>query len=744
MADFQDAFSYAGGSTLNSANADYTRYDDGDTAALYTTGSAVDWNSNGSSSEFIVYKYTAISPGATQYAEAVISTGGSFSRGSGVCVRVQSSTNCYILYITSARLTMGKVVSGTYTEFAGVNGTYTGGPYTLRLEVDANFNLTGYIGGVSTLTFDDTGDTYASGGTGIGGCAEDSVTIDSFDTGDLVTSGAEDVAAAMTALIPTMSAALARNGEVALVTRGFTLVLDSDQPITVVTFEDGVQGAVLDASATYCDVVGYTTPQGPPTSSPARNGAMIDPVPSFVCGYDDRDYAYGGDGNPANSTSGTAYDSTKNVGLTIAAGTPVDVTPPAGSYVSFCVASSCTGTPPDPGDNPLERWVPFPIMDSAFAPADASITHTPWAYGPTKQTEHYDTSAYDTATDSQLGADLEAVHSYFSATLLAAIKTDMAALWCDHMSHHFSRFCHPLLDMPGTGYGGDTLEYGRELSRRVSEALTMLQSDLADAELRRAVVRQGINAYGARTNGMDIGPNGGHGQGRKPLWIAAWQLLGQPASLDPFADDTLNINEDGQSFTALQTGGTVNNGYGNRLDGTALVAGDPAWGINHADTAANDDYDYTTPDSNGTYARINLPQWHLTAWAIRKLFGSLANAETAWNHDPFFRIVEAFHTEYSAHGSTHAHATALWDDATIGYSVDTPSHSAVAAMTGLVPTMAIAMVTGHGATCAMTGLLPTMLAYALKGGTSFGDGGRNQQQRVRRIAAHMRQTRARR
>lgn len=706
MASFQDAFGYTASQALTTANSDYTRYLYGSTtAALYTTGSAVDWDQNASSADVVIYKYTGISPGAAQYCEAVVNTGGSFNRGSGVAVRVQGSTDCYIMTLRDNRLTMGVLASGTYTELDFATGTYTSGPYKLRIEIDSAFNLTGYLDDVSTLSADDTSDTYATGGVGIGSQgADDGVTIDALDCGDLVVG----ITAAIDATMPMMTASAAAvvNHELALSHRSFAVTLLSDAPMTEVTFRGGQTGAIVADGATVWmpGTTGYTTPNGGPsgTGATARNGGMIDPEPSTNHGYDGR-------------TDGGTYVAALNPGEDIADGVDVDLTPAAGSYTTLVLASSCSGTPPSPGNNPLERGEFFTIMTETFATgvSDWSKVYVPGPCGPTKDTALHTSDELDTSTC--LDANLTSIDAYLSSTLRDNCVTDMQNPWIDHGHHFVARWMHPLLDMAGTGYGGVTLEYAEQLARRAAEALALLHSTLRTSALIDCVVQQGIFAHSALLNGAAYGPNGGHGQGRVGLMFAAWKLLGEPADLAATGIDLLHqTNEYGQSYQAADTSpppGEVNDGYGNLFDGSALSVGDYAWGVNHADTNANDSYTFYGDGNPGAYARINMPNWHATAWAMQHLLGGRTAAEAAMDHIPFWRLCEVFHSEYSAHENTYDWAVALWDDGTVGYDL-TDAHSITAALAATMPMMTASVaaeVLSH-TTVAIDATMPMMKA----------------------------------
>ena len=221
------------------------------------------------------------------------------------------------------------------------------------------------------------------------------------------------------------------------------------------------------------------------------------------------------------------------------------------------------------------------------------------------------------------------------------------------ISAHFRR---PWLDICFFGFDAAVeyqATYGREVGRSVGMATLLLMLDFTDAEkepLLVNIVQYGIDLWGiARSGYFGWEGFGGHGTGRKWPIIFAGIMLGDAAMQTPDkAYPSLRFGEDMQTMYDLGwTGaGVVYAGHQGVWNGKP-VSSTPSWGPYENlqpsvwATAFAGDADYHIGED---YRRCCTS----IAWVGEALSARMMHAEDLWNHPAFFDYVDRWMTENDA------------------------------------------------------------------------------------------------
>ncbi len=292
------------------------------------------------------------------------------------------------------------------------------------------------------------------------------------------------------------------------------------------------------------------------------NGSMINPPVNGDHGYDSTLYAGYGSGSFKSN-------------LNVAQNLPITIQP-SSSLIS-CISQ--IGTPSNGSVSQLRTAAVLTVL-AAAPPADA---FRPPYSGSDKTIQHRESQL-----DYSVLADLPPTAG---APSLASTASSFARVWLDHCSRWYSRYMHPVENMP---------DYYRAFTSLTGTAGLLLNSNYTDAQKRDllvGLVQLGIDNYGNMVNGARWGVNG-HCNGRKFPILFAGRVLNDAAMLSAGqtyrtifngpghpANNIAPFSEDGQTFYVQETSpGVYNWGFGGY---NASHAGMPEWGNFHTDNPSS-------------------------------------------------------------------------------------------------------------------------------------------------------------
>ncbi len=220
----------------------------------------------------------------------------------------------------------------------------------------------------------------------------------------------------------------------------------------------------------------------------------------------------------------------------------------------------------------------------------------------------------------------------------AATAAQMQRVWLDHCPGWYSRFLHPVDNMP---------DYSRDFTSVIGSAALLLQLDVPNTQKRELLIRLvqfGLDCFGNVQNGCAWPGTGGQCSGRKfPILFAGAVLhddamlrigLTHPSVLFAPGDarNTAWFGEDSQTFYVQETApNTFNWGIGGY---TAAERGLPEWGNAHI-LNTNLDNAAWEADSYRRCCTVN-------GWIGEVLAARLMGLAAAWNHPALFDYTDRY------------------------------------------------------------------------------------------------------
>jgi len=191
--------------------------------------------------------------------------------------------------------------------------------------------------------------------------------------------------------------------------------------------------------------------------------------------------------------------------------------------------------------------------------------------------------------------------------------------WIDHTFTWIGRVTHPTDNMP---------DYGREISRAVSEASLLLMCDFKPDEKKKlltGLVQYGIDLWGVVQAGGGWRANGGHGSGRKWPILLAGILLKDEAMQEPKAQ----FGEDEQTY------------YGKGFYGATAL-----WRIVRR-TGLRGEHEHLPPSEYPDQMMAEGYRRCCTSlsWVGTALSARMMHAEKVWNHPAYFDYIDRWMTE---------------------------------------------------------------------------------------------------
>lgn len=228
-----------------------------------------------------------------------------------------------------------------------------------------------------------------------------------------------------------------------------------------------------------------------------------------------------------------------------------------------------------------------------------------------------------------------------------AVIERLSRPWVDHAFEWIGAMIHPSMNMPN---------YGREMSRIITNAALMINTDIPDAERRELTIRLvqlGIDLTAIADNGGGWRANGGHGYGRKlPILVTGILLNNEHMKNVGNWDRTFN---QGVEFQEDQNHFYISEADVERGKYDASLVGHPEWGIRHAYRPAQDNQSW-----GASYRDIN---GGITVGMA--LAAMIMDARDLWNHEAFFDYQDRYfhHPETPTRGvnSMGDYYRGLWE-----------------------------------------------------------------------------------
>ena len=194
--------------------------------------------------------------------------------------------------------------------------------------------------------------------------------------------------------------------------------------------------------------------------------------------------------------------------------------------------------------------------------------------------------------------------------------------WIDHTYTWLGRMTHPTENMP---------DYGREISRAVSEASLLLMCDFKPSEKKKlltGLVQYGIDLWGVARAGGGWRANGGHASGRKWPILFAGILLKDKAMQKPKAE----FGEDMQTY------------YGKGYYGAKVL-----FRVVRR-SGLRGEHEHLPPSE---YPDKMMPEGYrrcctALSWVGTALSARMMHAEEVWDHAAYFDYVDRWMTEDDA------------------------------------------------------------------------------------------------
>ena len=219
---------------------------------------------------------------------------------------------------------------------------------------------------------------------------------------------------------------------------------------------------------------------------------------------------------------------------------------------------------------------------------------------------------------------------------VAGVEKSMARTWVDHVHEFSGAMVHPSEHMPN---------YGRDMTREMSEAALMLQLDFSALpgkpskdQILIHLVQYGIDSAGIADNGGGWPANGGHGLGRKwPILFAGLML--DDAHMKDVGHWKTRFQEDEQTFYVSQKDVDMTHSSQWAPDKRAPIQayetediGMPEWGIRHAEKPEADNRNL-----KAMYRGVNTPLYPGMALVVL-----IMDQKKAWNHDALFDYTDRY------------------------------------------------------------------------------------------------------
>ncbi len=194
--------------------------------------------------------------------------------------------------------------------------------------------------------------------------------------------------------------------------------------------------------------------------------------------------------------------------------------------------------------------------------------------------------------------------------------------WIDHTFTWVGRMTHPTENMP---------DYGREISRAVSDVSLLLMCDFTPSEKKKlltGLVQYGIDLWGVARAGGGWRANGGHGQGRKWPILFAGILFKDEAMQKPKAE----FSDDQQTY------------YGKGYYGAKAL-----WRVVRRG-GLRGEHEHLPPSK---YPDKMMPENYrrccaAVSWVGTALSVRMMGAETIWDHPAYFDYIDRWMTEDDA------------------------------------------------------------------------------------------------
>lgn len=328
------------------------------------------------------------------------------------------------------------------------------------------------------------------------------------------------------------------------------------------------------------------------------NGAMINPVPAQVQGYD----------------AGGFYDASLNVSLSLPIALEVGD--------SFLVCTSAGDVPSDDNSSMIDDLIILTVVDSA----PAALSFRPPYVGTSKPVYSADSMNYTNIASLTFTA---------ATPTMGSVEGLFVGPWVDHVQGWVGSVFHPNNNMPGA-------QYGLNFASRVGMAAAMLNTEYTTAQKQNLIyyyVQLGIDLYHIALNGNGWPSDGGHSSGRLFPILFAGELLNN-SSMTGVVDGlpTTYFGEHDNCFIVTQTDvdrqhttdytGATRPGYSYPLASVDYVTSDiglPEWGINHRVIPTSDSRDWNTAYRTCCTAR---------AWSGYLMALNVMGMRQYWNHEP--------------------------------------------------------------------------------------------------------------